>query len=58
MNQRRNFSVQFLECREIEKPDLSFQTANESLCFENVVYQRNVPFFFFLFDHTARLVGS
>ena len=58
MNQRRNFSVQCLEYREIEKPDLSLQTANETLCFENVVYQRNVPFFFSLFDHTARLVGS
>ena len=46
-NQRKNFSVQFLECREIEKTDQSVQIANESLCFKNVVYQRNVPFFFF-----------
>lgn len=50
MNQGRNYSVQFLACREIEKPDQSFQIAEESLCYKNAVYQRHVPNFFFFFS--------
>ena len=46
-NQGRNYSVQFLACREIEESDQSFQIAEESLCYKNAVYQIHVPNFFF-----------